>query len=197
LTNGPADAPVAVVAHIYYEDTWSDIAGALRGLTIPFDLIVTTVAGRERLIESVRRSYPRAQVEIMENRGRDIGPFLALLERGRLDRYRYICKIHGKKSIDGGRKTYMGVLWRRRLLFDLLGGPRAANAAIDMFVHDPSIGMIGPKVFRLPNDNYPRGSLLVGQSHMALELAERWASPRTSSNSISSAERCSGFARRR
>ena len=43
VTNGPADAPVAVVAHIYYEDTWPDIAGALKGLTLPFDLIVTTV----------------------------------------------------------------------------------------------------------------------------------------------------------
>ena len=31
----PARVPVAVVAHIYYEDTWHDIAGALRGLTIP------------------------------------------------------------------------------------------------------------------------------------------------------------------
>ena len=177
VTNGPTDAPVAVVAHIYYEDTWSDIAGALRGLTIPFDLIVTTVAGRERLIESVRRSYPRAQVEIMENRGRDIGPFLVLLERGRLDRYRYICKIHGKKSIDGGRETYMGVLWRRRLLFDLLGGPHAANAAIDMFVRDPSIGMIGPKVFRLPNDNYPEDLSWSANRLMTLELAERMGVP--------------------
>ena len=177
VTNGPADAPVAVVAHIYYEDTWSDIAGALRGLAIPFDLIVTTVAGRERLIESVRRSYPRAQIEIMENRGRDIGPFLVLLERGRLDRYRYICKIHGKKSIDGGRETYMGVLWRRRLLFDLLGGPRAANAAIDMFVRDPSIGMIGPKVFRLPNDNYPEDLSWSANRLMTLELAERMGVP--------------------
>jgi lipopolysaccharide biosynthesis protein len=177
LTNGPADAPVAVVAHIYYEDTWSDIAGALRGLAIPFDLIVTTVAGRDRLIESVRRSYPRAQIEIMENRGRDIGPFLVLLERGRLDRYRYICKIHGKKSIDGGRETYMGVLWRRRLLFDLLGGPRAANAAIDMFVRDPSIGMIGPKVFRLPNDNYPEDLSWSANRLMTLELAERMGVP--------------------
>jgi lipopolysaccharide biosynthesis protein len=177
VTNGPADAPVAVVAHIYYEDTWSDIARALRGLTIPFDLIVTTVAGRERLIESVRRSYPRAQIEIMENRGRDIGPFLVLLERGRLDRYRYICKIHGKKSIDGGRETYMGVLWRRRLLFDLLGGPRAANAAIDMFVRDPSIGMIGPKVFRLPNDNYPEDLSWSANRLMTLELAERMGVP--------------------
>ena len=47
-----ANAQAAVIAHIYYEDTWSDIAGALRSLTIPFDLIVTTVAGRERLIET-------------------------------------------------------------------------------------------------------------------------------------------------
>ena len=94
----PAVVPVAVVAHIYYEDTWPDIAGALRGLTIPFDLIVTTVEGRERLIETIRRSYPAAEIEIMQNRGRDIGPFLTLLERGRLDGYRYICKVHGKKS---------------------------------------------------------------------------------------------------
>src|SRR3984957_19520071 len=102
----PATISIAVVVHIYYEDTWADIAGALRSLTVPFDLIVTTVAGREALIETIRGNYPAAEIEIMENRGRDIGPFLTLLERGRLDRYRYICKIHGKKSIDGGRKMY-------------------------------------------------------------------------------------------
>jgi lipopolysaccharide biosynthesis protein len=177
VTNGPADAPVAVVAHIYYEDTWPDIAGALKGLTLPFDLIVTTVAGRERLIESVRRSYPRAQAEIMENRGRDIGPFLTLLEQGRLDRYRYICKIHGKKSIDGGRETYMGILWRRRLLFDLLGGPRAANAAIDMFERDPSVGMIGPKVFRLPKAGYPEDLSWSANRPLTLKIAERMGMP--------------------
>ena len=177
VTNGPADAPVAVVAHIYYEDTWSDIAGALRGLTIPFDLIVTTVAGRERLIESVRRSYPRAQIEIMENRGRDIGPFLVLLERGRLDRYRYICKIHGKKSIDGGRKMYTGEMWRRRLLFDLIGAPGAANAAIDMFERDPSVGMIGPKVFRLPKAGYPEDLSWSANRPLTLKIAERMGMP--------------------
>ena len=34
VTDRPAVVPVAVVAHIYYEDTWSDIAGSLRGLTV-------------------------------------------------------------------------------------------------------------------------------------------------------------------
>jgi lipopolysaccharide biosynthesis protein len=61
-------------------------------LTIPFDLIVTTVAGRERLIGAIRRDYPDADVETMENRGRDVRPFLMLLERGRLDRYKYISR---------------------------------------------------------------------------------------------------------
>jgi lipopolysaccharide biosynthesis protein len=173
----PASIPVAVVAHIYYEDTWPDIAGALRSLTVPFDLIVTTVAGRERLIETIRRSYPRAEIEIVENRGRDIGPFMVLLERGRLDGYRYICKIHGKKSIDGGRKTYMGEMWRRRLLFDLLGAPGAGNAAIDMFERDPSIGMIGPRVFRLPRDGYSEDLSWSANRAMTLKIAERMGVP--------------------
>jgi lipopolysaccharide biosynthesis protein len=177
VTDRPNGVSVAVVAHIYYEDTWPDIAGALRGLTIPFDLIVTTVAGRERLIETIRRSYPRAEIEIVENRGRDIGPFLVLLERGRLDGYRYVCKIHGKKSIDGGRKTYMGAMWRRRLLFDLLGAPGAANAAIDMFERDPSIGMIGPRVFRLPKAGYSEDLSWSANRPMTLKIAERMGVP--------------------
>jgi hypothetical protein len=177
VTDRPAHIPIAVVAHIYYEDTWPDIAGALRGLTIPFDLIVTTVAGRERLIESIRLSYPRAEIEIMENRGRDIGPFLALLERGRLDCYRYVCKIHGKKSMDGGRKTYMGDMWRRRLLFDLLGAPGAADAAIDMFERDTSIGMIGSGAFRLPKEGYPEDLSWAANRAMTLKIAERMGVP--------------------
>jgi lipopolysaccharide biosynthesis protein len=173
----PGPVSVAVVAHVYYEEAWPDIAGALQGLTVPFDLIVTTVAGRERLIQTIRRAYPRAQIEVLENRGRDIGPFLALLESGRLDPYRYVCKIHGKKSSDGGRKTYMGAMWRRRLLFDLLGAPGAADAAIAMFERDPSIGMIGPRVFRLPKEGYAEDLSWSSNRAMTLELAGRMGVP--------------------
>jgi lipopolysaccharide biosynthesis protein len=177
VTVRPAVVPVAVVVHIYYEDTWLDIAGALRGLTIPFDLIVTTVDGRERLIETIRRSYPAAEIEIVQNRGRDIGPFLTLLERGRLDDYRYICKVHGKKSIDGGRRMYTGEMWRRRLLFDLIGAPGAANAAIHMFERDASIGMIGSRVFRLPKAGYPEDLFWSANRSMTLKIAERMGVP--------------------
>jgi hypothetical protein len=152
LASTPA---AAVVAHVYYEDTWPDIAGVLRRLSIPFDLIVTTVPGRDRLAGEVARDFPDAEVIMTENRGRDVRPFLDLLEAGRLDRYRYVCKIHGKKSNDGGRISYLGALWRRRSLFDLLAGPGIAESIVRTFETDASVGIIGPRAFRLPSETSP------------------------------------------
>ena len=167
----------AVIVHIYYEETWADIAGVLKRLTIPFDLIVTTVPGREGLIEAIRRDFPDADVEAMENRGRDVRPFLVLLEKGRLDRYRYVCKVHGKKSSDGGRKSYMGAIWRRRLLFDLLAAPGLAASILDMFERDPSVGMIGPRAFRLPGETYSEELSWSVNRKAVLELAGKMGVP--------------------
>jgi Rhamnan synthesis protein F len=159
IEHGPAPAAsppaAAIVAHVYYEDTWPDIAGVLKRLTIPFDLIVTTVPGRAGLAQAVAREFPRAEVVVTENRGRDVRPFLELLEAGRLDRYRYVCKIHGKKSNDGGRISYLGALWRRRSLFDLLAGPGIAESIVRAFEADSSVGIIGPRAFRLPSKTSP------------------------------------------
>lgn len=165
--------PVAVVVHLYYEETWPDIAGVLKRLPFPFDLIVTAVPGRERVVDAVRRDFPLADIEVMENRGRDVRPFLVLLERGRLDGYRYFCKVHGKKSSDGGRKSYMGALWRRRLLFDLLAAPGVAQSIVDMFERDPSIGMIGPRAFRMPSESYSEELSWSVNRERVLELADK------------------------
>ena len=169
--------PVAVVVHLYYDETWPDISEVLKRLPFPFDLIVTTVPGREGIVEAVRRDFPRADIEVMENRGRDVRPFLVLLERGRLDRYRYLCKVHGKKSSDGGRKSYMGALWRRRLLFDLIAAPGVADSILDMFERDPSIGMIGPRAFRMPSESYSEELSWSVNRERVLELAEKMGIP--------------------
>jgi GT2 family glycosyltransferase len=167
----------AIVVHIYYDDTWVDIAGVLMRLTIPFDLIVTTVPGRDLLIEAIGRDFPNAEIEVMENRGRDVRPFLVLLQRSRLDRYRYVCKIHGKKSSDGGRNSYIGSPWRRRLLFDLLAAPGLADAIVEMFERDPAVGMIGPRAFRLPSETYSEDLSWSVNRRKVLELAARMGVP--------------------
>lgn len=173
-TKPPDSAPAAaIVAHVFYEDTWPDIAGVLQRLSMPFDLIVTTVPGRGGLVAAIARDFPQAQVMVTENRGRDVRPFLELLETGRLDRYRYVCKIHGKKSNDGGRIFYLGALWRRRLLFDLLAGPGIAEAIVRTFEADPSVGMIGPRAFRIPNATVPLEPSWGKNRPLALELAAK------------------------
>ena len=189
LTGWPASEPVqrsvaagarstaAVVAHVYYEDTWRDMAEALKRVTIPYDLIVTTNSGRERFVERIRAEFPDADVCTVENRGRDVRPFLTLLEQGRLDRYRCVCKIHSKKSITAGRKPYMGALWRRRLLFDLLAAPGIAEAIVERFERDPRIGMIGPRAFRMPSDVFPEEAAWMGNRPVTLELAGKMGVP--------------------
>ncbi len=172
-TRHAGSSETAVVVHIYYEETWADIAGVLKRLRIPFDLIVTTVPGREDLTEMIRRDFPHAELEVMENRGRDVRPFLVLLEKGRLDRYRYVCKVHGKKSSDGGRKSHMGAIWRRRLLFDLLAAPGLAASILDMFEQNPLVGMIGPRAFRLPSQTYGEELSWSVNRELVLELAAR------------------------
>jgi hypothetical protein len=163
----------AIVAHVYYEDTWPDIAGVLSRLGIPFDLIVTTVPGRERFVETVSHDFPDADVIVSENRGRDVRPFLELLEAGRLDRYRCVCKIHGKKSSDGGRISYLGALWRRRSLFDLLAGPGIAETIMRTFEADAGVGMIGPRAFRLPSPTVPLEPSWGKTGPKVLELAAK------------------------
>ena len=132
----------------------------LKRLTIPFDLIVTTVPGRDQLAGAVARDFPDAEIIVTENRGRDVRPFLELLEAGRLDRYRYVCKIHGKKSNDGGRISYLGALWRRRSLFDLLAGPGIAESIVRAFEADARVGIIGPRAFRLPSETLSARAVL-------------------------------------
>jgi Rhamnan synthesis protein F len=170
----PGSTPAAaIVAHVYYDDTWPDIAAVLKRLSIPFDLIVTTVPGRDSLVRVVARDFPDADVIVTENRGRDVRPFLELLESGRLDRYRYVCKIHGKKSNDGGRISYLGALWRRRSLFDLLAGPGIAESIVRAFEADASVGIIGPRAFRLPSETSPLEPSWGKTRPKVLELAAR------------------------
>ena len=146
---GAADAKVAIVLHLYYRDLWPELSAALSSLPLAFDLIVTTVAGRETLIDEIRADFPQATIRVVENRGRDIRPFLLLLEEGALDAYDCVCKIHGKKSLHGLNRNPYGEVWRRRLLFDLLCAEGTMARAVERFERNPSLGLLGPEVFRV------------------------------------------------
>ncbi|MCX8509913.1 MAG: glycoside hydrolase family 99-like domain-containing protein, partial [Rhodobacteraceae bacterium] len=85
----------AVLLHVHYDDTWPEINQRLTKLG-PHDLFVTTTSAA--FLYRVRADRPDAYVELVENRGRDIRPFLAILRRLRPLGYKAVCKIHSKKS---------------------------------------------------------------------------------------------------
>lgn len=133
-------APFAIVVHVYYHDLWPEIAARLRLLDFPFDLFVTitdtgngaakTLAGR------IRAAFPEARAIPMPNRGRDIFPFVHLVNAGLLDGYRAVAKIHTKRSLH----RVDGDDWRRTLIDGILPGA-ATGQRLREFLADPDAGI--------------------------------------------------------
>ncbi|WP_375173911.1 glycoside hydrolase family 99-like domain-containing protein [Pseudooceanicola sp.] len=128
-------APVAVHLHIYYPDLWPEFSASLRELDIPADLYVTLTwrgADSAALEQSILAEFPDASIHAMANRGRDILPFLRLLNAGAFDGYEAVCKLHTKKS----PHREDGESWRRHLVEGIL--PRAGQQqCLSAFLADP------------------------------------------------------------
>ena len=141
----PADAgpraPQAVVVHVYYQDVWPEIAQRLQALDFPFDLYVTVAERGDpeeaaALAEAIRAAFPGALAVPMPNRGRDIFPFVHLVNSGLLDGYRAVAKIHTKRSphrADGDD-------WRRQLIDGILPA-RGAARRLAAFLVDADAGI--------------------------------------------------------
>jgi len=111
--------PYALHVHIYYPDLWDEFADRLVTLDIGIDLFVTvTWRGEETtwLIDRIRDRFPDAHVFAAANRGRDILPFLKLVNAGAFDGYAAVCKLHTKKS----PHREDGDTWRRHLVRGIL-----------------------------------------------------------------------------
>ena len=145
----PLPVRIAIVIHIYYVETWPEIAVMLKAIPYQHDLIITLPPERESLTAEILSDIPSAIIRIVENRGRDVRPFLVLLEDGTLDKYDYICKIHSKRSRANDPSGNLGDICRRRTFFDMLVAPGAITTILQRFTADTNLGMIGSRVFRL------------------------------------------------
>ncbi|MEJ0095245.1 MAG: rhamnan synthesis F family protein [Methylocella sp.] len=132
---------VAVIAHLYYDDLWPQLAQALLNIPIPCDIYITIPSDRvERLGSKVLSVFPNAKIINSICDGRDIGPFLqALTVIDKIMSYDAICKIHTKKGI-----TQPDV-WRYILLQSVLGNRGLIGDIIRTFQTHPKVCLIGPK----------------------------------------------------
>jgi lipopolysaccharide biosynthesis protein len=115
---------------------------------------------------------------VVENKGRDIRPFLSVLPLLIERKYQAVLKLHSKKSLHRGD----GDLWRRTLIANLLPKGPDLSQIIGGLTQYPSMGLVAPdgnvlNIQRYIGSNQPWVERLVaelGESVQWLHQARPW-----------------------
>ena len=86
--------------HVFYEDLIFEVLNTTNNIPIKFDLFISTISFKKKNIEKYVKNYSKAnkyEIMIVENRGRDILPFITQM-KFKIKKYKYFCHIHTKKS---------------------------------------------------------------------------------------------------
>ena len=137
--------PILVHAHIFYSELWPELKSCIQNLAdYPFELFVTMVVDNNELKADVLSAFPKAHIEVVENRGFDVGPFVHVLNQVDLDDYSYVVKLHTKRDMPlGAHLKYFdmsGAKWRHYVLATLKSEKVVKNI-ISAFEKDKKLGM--------------------------------------------------------
>jgi lipopolysaccharide biosynthesis protein len=135
-----------VHGHFHYPDLLADLVRRIRCNRTTVDLILTTHAeGLEAVTDTLSSlSVERARVEVVPNRGRNVGPFLTGAARAALSDYDLVVHVHGKRS--AWAKSAIGERWRTFLWESLIGGEVAMlDTVVSAFEADDRLGVVFPE----------------------------------------------------
>ena len=141
---------VALHGHFHYTDNVDDLLKGLAVNNVEVDLYLSTTSqdGAEQLKDATRL-YDKGSVliEIGPNRGRDIGPFIRVLEDHIVGRYEVVGHVHGKRSVftqhfDPG----LGDRWRNFLWQHLVGPHKPVlDIILERLEATTDIGLVFPE----------------------------------------------------
>ncbi len=131
---------VAAACHIFHPEFAAEFCDVLARIPGRLDVLVSTDTEAKRaLVAEAFRGWDkgRADVRIVPNRGRDIGPKLTAYGdlHGRHDLVLYLHSKRNSHLVDGPG-------WRRYLLHTLAGSPAIAGSILQAFRHDPRLGLV-------------------------------------------------------
>jgi len=145
----PPDAAgtrVLVHGHFHYPELVGDLLGRLSRNTHPVHLHLTTGTDEkaaELEAHLAASDQPSWEVQVVPNRGRDLGPLLTGLGTRVLD-HDLVLHVHGKKSphVDDA----VGERWRTFLYENLVGGRAAMlDEIVAAFASRPELGLVSPE----------------------------------------------------
>lgn len=160
---------IAIQVHIYYIDMANEIICKLNEMPDSFDLFITTDERYKKVyldeIISSKCNADNVWIDIAENKGRDIKPFLDQM-RSYINDYEYICHLHAKKTMANPK---LGEEWKNYLFDKLIGSREIMQSILSTFDDNERIGIIYP-------DPFPKVKKWVnwaGNKDIALKLVKR------------------------
>ena len=144
----PYSQRIALHLHVYYPELLPDIINRLLPNKICPDLFISINNNDVRkTVISCLKSYKGRVVDIqlVPNRGRDIGPLLTAFGQRILSDYDFVGHVHTKKTADI-KDAAIGHVWYYFLLENLLGGKSGnmVDTIINRMNKDSSIGIVFP-----------------------------------------------------
>jgi len=134
---------VAVVLHLSNLDLWPQYWTALKQLPPTTSFFVTTsLDQQEAVAQLVQKDLEQVQFFAFENRGRDFGALITLLEIVPLHEFDLVLKLHT------GNTEYYSEISNDRWLMELVNRllPKGRlNLIFKHFNNDTSIGLVGPR----------------------------------------------------
>ena len=146
---------IAIIIHVYYIDVWQEMVNYLKDLDIQYDLYITvTKELSDTHIVDIYKTFPNVHLYSVENRGRDVLPFLQILNIIENTQYKYLCKLHTKKSVEIDN----GDAWRKLLYYDLLGSTHIVKNILKRFKMQDTLGIITGKNLILNGAHFDLGN---------------------------------------
>lgn len=137
---------IAVQIHMFYLDTLEETISYLNQLPYAFDCYISTnTVEKKKQIEDTMKETCKCHnlfVEVFENRGRDVAPFLMQMKE-RILQYDYIGHIHSKKT----KTNDHGNEWRKYIFQHLFGNEEYLKRVFNLFETNPDIGILMPETY--------------------------------------------------
>lgn len=195
------NSKICVQFHIYYVELLKEIVSYLNNIEYNYDCYISTdsIENKELIEEyfAQNSNCSKVRVDVFENRGRDVRPFLMQLSNI-IRQYDYVGHFHSKITKTGN----YGNDWRKYCYKHLLGSSEYLNYIFEMFESDSRLGIVFPPVYpvlskqaiwggnregcdsllkeigveyQLPTDNpiFPVGNMFWARTDAVLPLFER------------------------
>jgi lipopolysaccharide biosynthesis protein len=132
---------LAVIVHAFYLDVLEDMLPIFSEYPLYVEFFFTTAIYQTHALKALLRDFKhKYEILPVENRGRDVAPFLEVLRSVWSRKFQYILKLHTKKSThreDGDR-------WRNDMLSHIAPITQV-DAILSLLDTDQKIGVVGPK----------------------------------------------------